>query len=159
MESERVKKLITMLEELRNTVDEHVAPKLEIDKCKRVVQRMSSFSDDCKDCYQYLVEFEEHLRQLSGEYLAEMDVKHHKQKLINISSHLQKQHKLVTSGYYLSIYMSIGTSLGVVFGLLIFDNIGLGLPLGIAMGVANWGWIRCRCQEEGNGHVIHEHKD
>ncbi|MFD2658273.1 hypothetical protein [Gracilibacillus thailandensis] len=151
MESERVNKLITMLEELRNTVDEQVAPKLEIDKCKRVVQRLSSFSGDCKDCYQHFNDFEEHLLQLKDkkDNFSDKDVKHHKQKLASISSHLQKQHKLVTSGYNLSIYMSIGTSLGVVFGLLIFDNIGLGLPLGIAMGVAIGAGLDADAKKKG----------
>ncbi|WP_238343583.1 hypothetical protein [Gracilibacillus saliphilus] len=151
MESERVNKLITLLEELGNTVDQQIASKLEINKCKRIVQRLSSFSADCKECYQYLVEFEEHLLQLKDKKddFVETDVKYHKQKIASISSHLQKQHKLVTSGYYLSIYMSIGTSLGVVFGLLIFDNIGLGLPLGIAMGVAIGAGLDADAKKKG----------
>ncbi|WP_231710651.1 hypothetical protein [Gracilibacillus suaedae] len=151
MESERVNKLITLLEELRNNADQQVASKLEKDKCKRIVQRLSSFSVDCKDCYQYLVKFEEHLLQLKDkkDYFAEKDVKHHKQKIASISSHLQKQHKLVSSGFYLSIYMSIGTSLGVVFGLLIFDNVGLGLPLGIAIGVAIGSGLDADAKKKG----------
>lgn len=131
-------KLIAALEELQKNSDEQVATKLELDKCKRIVQKLRSHSDDCAVCKQYFIEFEEHILQLKEKQhsLTEEDFKQHKQTIDNISAHLIKQHKLVRSGYYLSIYMSIGTSLGIVLGLLIFDNIGIGLPLGIGAGVA-----------------------
>ncbi|WP_238457930.1 hypothetical protein [Alkalihalobacterium alkalinitrilicum] len=138
MESRQVEKLETLLKELRNTVDEQVTKKLELEMCHRIVEKVSSFSSTCEKCDQHLMDLEKHLIQLKGEQaqLGENDFKLHKQKIEIIRSHLMKQHKLVTSGHYLSIYMSIGTSLGLVFGLVIFDNIGLGLPLGIGIGVA-----------------------
>ncbi|WP_231495876.1 hypothetical protein [Paucisalibacillus sp. EB02] len=138
MDSQRVDKLYTMLEKFQKKVDEQLATKLEFDKCRRLIQRLSSFSSDCEKCHQRFNDLENHILQLldkKGRF-TENDFKQHRQIMGKISSHLQKQHKLVTSGYYLSIYMSLGTSLGVVFGLLIFDNIGLGLPLGIGIGVA-----------------------
>lgn len=138
MESNRLDNLHTILDEFRNTVDDKVATKLEIDKCKRIMNRLNSFSSDCEECSQHFMDLEAYIMQLKDKVdnLTEDDFKNHQQKISSISSHLQNQHKLVTSGYYLSVYMSLGMSLGLVFGLLIFDNIALGLPLGMGVGVA-----------------------
>src|SRR5690606_1667397 len=59
-------------------------------------------------------------------------------KLNEIKSYLQKQHKLIPEGFYMSVYMPLGTSLGLVFGLALFDfdNIALGLPIGLCLGIA-----------------------
>lgn len=138
VESQRVEDLYKSLEEIISTVDKQVVSKLEIDKCKRIINRLSSFSTECEVCYQHFTDLEKHVTTLKDKKseLTADDIKHHKQFVSNISSHLQKHHKLVPSGYYLGIYMSIGTSLGIVFGLVLFDNIALGLPLGIGIGVA-----------------------
>ncbi len=138
MDKQRADKTLSIIRELKHTVNEQVAKRLELDMCERIIQRLSSFSTDCEECIRYFSDLEDHIIQLNDEkdHLEEKNLKHHKQIISNISSHLQQKHKLVTSGLYLSIYMSIGSGLGVVFGLLIFDNIALGLPLGIAMGVA-----------------------
>jgi hypothetical protein len=138
MDSQRVDKLITILEEIKNTADNKIAAKLELDKCQRIIQKLSSFSSECAECNQHFIELEDHLIHLSNNInqLSEDELKIHNQIIGNISAHLQKQHKLITSGFYLSVYMSLGMSLGLVFGLLIFDNIALGLPLGMGIGVA-----------------------
>ena len=151
MESQRVDKLKTILEEIRKSVDEQVAKKLELDKCERIIERVNSFSSECTECNQQFNDFENRILQLVAKFdqLTENDIKQHKQKIDTISSHLQKQHKLVTSGYYLSIYMSLGISLGMVFGLIIFDNLGLGLPLGMAIGVAIGAGLDADAKKKG----------
>jgi chromosome segregation ATPase len=151
MNSQRVDKLNTILEEIKNTGDDQVAKKLELDKCKRIINRLSSFSSDCEECNQHLINFEKHIFQVNDkrDHLTESDFKQHKQTLGDVSSHLQKQHKLVTSGHYLSIYMSMGISLGVVFGLVIFDNIGLGIPIGISVGLAIGAGLDADAKKKG----------
>lgn len=138
MENQRVEKLTTILEELRSSVDDNVASKLDLETCNRIIQRLSSFSSDCVECDQHFIDLEKEIIQLKdkSDTLVEDNFKHQQQKIAAITSHLQNQHNLVTSGYYLSIYMSIGTSLGLVFGLLFGDNIALGLSLGMGIGVA-----------------------
>lgn len=107
MESQRVGKLNTLLEDISNTVDKEVNTKLDLDKSKRIIQRLSSFSSNCEECYQFFIDVENDIFQLQDklDQLSEDDMKHHKQTVDNISSHLQKTHKLVTSGYYLSLYI------------------------------------------------------
>ncbi len=138
MDNQRVDELNNFLEEIRQKADEKTAAKLELDKCKRIIQRLSSFSSDCEKCDQHFIELENHLIQLKGkaEHLAEDEIKHHRQLVDTISSHLQKQHKLVARGYYLALYMCIGISIGSALGLVVFENLALGLPLGMCMGIA-----------------------
>ncbi|WP_428909945.1 hypothetical protein [Niallia sp. Krafla_26] len=138
MEDQRVDQLIAMLQDFKETVDEKVAPKLELDKCNRMIQKLSSFSPHCAVCEQHFLDLEEQIIRLTdrSKQLKKQDYIHHKQIMNYITSHLMKQHKLVTSGYYTSIYMSIGTGLGVAFGQLLFENMALGLSLGIGIGVA-----------------------
>jgi hypothetical protein len=138
MDNQQVEELYHFLEEIRKKADEKTAAKLELDKCKRIIQRLSTFSSDCEKCYQHFSELENQLIRLKGkaEHLAEDEVKHHKKLIGSISSHLQKQHKLVMPGHYLALYMSIGISIGTAIGLVVFENLVLGLPLGMCIGIA-----------------------
>lgn len=123
---------------LRNTVRKEVLKSLNIDKCERVIEKLDSFSTNCEECQAQLLELKNlflHLKA-NGNQLGNNEYKQTKQLINNIVSHLQKKHKLLPEGYYLSIFMSVGISLGVVFGLTIFDNIGLGIPVGMTMGIA-----------------------
>ncbi|SHF90310.1 hypothetical protein [Ornithinibacillus halophilus] len=138
MESQRVENMYTILDEMSKNENKTIVAKLDVDRCKRVIQRLDSFSSDCEECEEHFVDLESHLMELHEkvDHLDEDDLKKHGQKLENISSHLKNQHKLVTSGYYMSIFISIGTSLGLVFGLVLFDNLALGLPIGMSVGLA-----------------------
>ncbi|RYI26695.1 hypothetical protein EVU96_20240 [Bacillus infantis] len=138
MDNQRVDELNSFLEEIGQKADAKTAAKLELDKCKRIIQRLSSFSSDCEKCDQLFLGLENHLIRLKSkaEHLTEGEIKHHKKLIGTISSHLQKQHKVVTQGYYLALYMSIGISIGTAIGLVVFDNLVLGLPLGMCIGIA-----------------------
>ncbi|WP_232225555.1 hypothetical protein [Oceanobacillus manasiensis] len=151
MENQSVEKLLTNIEELKTNIDEQIATKLDIETCKRIVTRLNSFSAECEECEKRFIELEGHIMQLlkKKNSLTEDDIKHYTQKVNNITSHLTKKHKLVTSGFYFSVCMPIGTSLGVVFGLLIFENIGLGLPLGIGLGVAIGAALDAKAKKDG----------
>lgn len=137
MVSPRDDKLITKIEDLRNSLGEKTSRKLELDKCNRLVKRLNILSSECEKCYQDFIDLEKHITELADktDQLTKTDFKQHSQKLESISSHLLKEHKLVSKDYYLSIYMSLGLSIGLIFGLL-FDNLSLGLPIGLGIGVA-----------------------
>ncbi|WP_257391520.1 hypothetical protein [Cytobacillus gottheilii] len=135
-----VNKIQSDIEELKNRVGEKNAAKLELDKCMRIIKRLEEFSANCEECHQYVNDLESHfiklLNQTKTEELTQQDIKLHRKITANITSHLINKHKLVTSGYYMSVYLSLGLSLGMVFGLLLFDNMPLGLPIGMGIGVA-----------------------
>ena len=125
MDSERVDQLQAMLNEFRNTADEQLDKKLELEKCHRIIEKLGTFATECEECSQHLFDLKCHFTQLNGHstQLSDGDFQQHKQVIEHTSSHLMKQHNLVHSGIYTGIFMSLGTSLGIVFGLLIFDNL------------------------------------
>jgi len=61
-----------------------------------------------------------------------------------ITRHLQKEHKLVTKGYYLGIGMAMGIAIGAAA-----DSTGMGLPIGIAVGLAIGRTLDDKANKEG----------
>ena len=61
---------------------------------------------------------------------------------------LLKKYKMVSKGYYLTIWMPLGIAIGMPWGLL-FKNIALGLPLGIGVGMAIGGGLDKKAENEG----------
>lgn len=137
MENERVERLLKTIEEIRLSVDEKTTAKLELDKCIRIVKRLGSFSSDCEECQKHLNEFDNQLTEIleRKDEPTKDDFKEHYTMKEKITSHIQKQHKLIPDGYYMGIYMSLGISIGLLFGLLVFENIAIGLPFGMVIGM------------------------
>ena len=141
----------TNLRKLRSNISKEQAKKLDLNKCERVVEKLDSFSTSCEECQQYLVDLKNHFIQLEAN-IDEIDQgsKQHKQVIQGIVSHLQKGHKLVPEGMYLSLYMSIGMCLGVVFGLTLLDNIALGIPIGMSIGIGLGAGLDADAKKKGN---------
>jgi hypothetical protein len=108
---------------------------IEMDKTKKIFVKLEQVSNECNECRKLLEDIENQLKIMQ---LDEKDdeVRDFQQTVSKAKTHLMKQHKCVTSGYYLGTFMAIGTSLGVVFGLTIFDNIAMGIPIGISLGIS-----------------------
>jgi hypothetical protein len=134
----RADQVKTLLRELRGTVSKPISKRLDLDKSERVVEKLGSFSSNCKDCQQQLLELMNYLILIKEnmDRIDDTKLKQYKQLINHIISHLQKKHKLIQEGYYLGIFMSLGMSLGIVFGITVFDNFGLGIPIGMCMGLA-----------------------
>ncbi|WP_226527043.1 hypothetical protein [Metabacillus niabensis] len=126
------------IKELRSIDNKKTTGKLGLNKCKRVAEKLDLLSENCQECEQQLLELKNRLIKLKADIdgLDKNNLKQHQQFIQQVCNHLQKTHKLLPEGYYVSIYMSIGMSLGVVFGLTIFDNIALGIPIGMCFGIA-----------------------
>lgn len=143
--------LLATIRKVKSAVSKESCKKLNLNKCERVVQRLASFSEDCADCQRYLLELKNHFIQLEANIDRVDTVINQHKKLINeLVSHLQKKHKLVPEGMYLTLYMSIGMSLGIVFGLTIFENIGLGIPIGMSLGIAIGAGLDADAKKKGN---------
>lgn len=138
METERVERLKQTIEEIRLAVDEKTAAKLELDKWIRLVERVNSFSEECEECQMHFDMLEAQISEINGRKgeITKNDIKAQYKTAGEVSSHLQKRHKLVASGYYMGVYMSLGMSFGLLIGLLFFDNIAIGLPIGMVIGMA-----------------------
>lgn len=136
MDGNRVTKLVKSIGELKDRVGTQTAAKLQFDKCERIVEKLKTFESTCKICETFLLDLEEQISHLVSMDIYEKETVKEFTKLLGIiTSHLQKEHHIVSSGYYLGIYMTMGTSIGMLFGLTIFDNIGVGMALGTAFGV------------------------
>ncbi|WP_245823528.1 hypothetical protein [Metabacillus halosaccharovorans] len=128
----------TTIKELRKIDNKKNTGKLDFNKCERVAEKLDSLSENCQECEQQLLELKNHFIKLKADLdnLDKNALKQHQHFIQQTYNHLQKKHKLLPEGYYMSIYMSIGMSMGVVFGLTIFDNIALGIPIGMCLGIA-----------------------
>lgn len=134
---EHVEKIKMIINEVRRNENIKITSKLNLNKSERIVDKLGSLSNDCQICEQKLLELEDHLIHLEKKnQLQEFDFKHHSKLIRDVYSHLQKTHKLLPEGYYVSVFLSVGISIGVMFGLTIFDNIALGIPIGICIGMA-----------------------
>ncbi|MFC4403943.1 hypothetical protein [Gracilibacillus xinjiangensis] len=121
--------IMNLLEEVSKSTEN-----LDINKIEKIITKLEQFSDECMKCKKLLADIENQLKIMQIDATGD-EVRDFQQTFSQAKSHLMKQHKCITSGYYLATYMALGTSLGVVFGLTLFDNIGLGIPIGIGIGL------------------------
>jgi hypothetical protein len=138
MDNKLVEKLLNDLGELNERIGEKYAKQLNTKLVERVIKRLGSFSVGCKECEKHLLALDGQIEKLKGKQcqFEKVDFKEQRLQVNAVTSHLQKEHKLITEGYYMTTYMSIGMSIGLIFGLLLFDNVGLGLPFGLSIGIA-----------------------
>lgn len=129
-------KLTSNLSELKEKIGDKKNNKIDFDQSERIIKRIVSFSEECEECNGYTEELNEHiekLRSIKGD-IQKGSFKEYNGKIQEISSHLQKEHELIPTSYYLSIFLTIGMSIGTVIGLLLFDNIAIGSGLGMSIG-------------------------
>ncbi|MHA6252807.1 hypothetical protein [Oceanobacillus sp. CAU 1775] len=138
METNRFERLEQIIEEIRDATDEKTVAKLELDRYSRFVIRLEKFSEDCHRCQELTDKMEKQLTSIHEKIdsLTKQDIKEHFKITEEISSHLQKEHKLIPKGYHMGVYMSLGISFGLLVGLIFFDNVAIGLPLGMVIGMA-----------------------
>jgi len=111
--------------------------KYKLDLLLRVARRVADFSDECGQCQLFQPEITTLTQDLGS--LVQMPDKARRKiylKTINkIVKHLQSEHKLVTQGHNVGLWVAIGSGIGVAIGAGM-DNVGGGIPIGMAIGVA-----------------------
>jgi len=135
---------------LRGTLSERDYKKFKLRSLICFAERVTEFYVECGQCQIFqkdisaliqdvgnLVQLADKERQKS--YFKSMD---------KISNHLQKQHKLVNEGYYMSIGIAIGSGIGVALGAAM-DNIGSGIPIGVGIGLAIGAALDAKAKKEG----------
>jgi hypothetical protein len=151
MENKMVDKLVNELGKLKEGLGEKQVKQLNLKLLERAIIRMGSYSKDCKECEKFLTVLKDHIKNLkkkNGQFGKE-DMKEHRRQLDLMISHLQKDHKLVTEGYYVSMYMMMGSGVGLVLGLITFNNPGLGLPIGLCLGLAIGAALDASAKKKG----------
>jgi|GEM_PF-435459 len=115
-----------------------------------VAERLDEFHATCGQCQLYQQEMNSLANNLGN--LIQLDNKDQRkaylQSLNSMVKHLQKQHKLVTEGYYTGIGLAIGAGIGVALSPL-SDKIGSGLPIGVGIGMAIGAALEAKARKEG----------
>lgn len=139
-----------------------VARRLELPKIERIVARIVAFSEcegecegeregegegedcqkcqGCAGCRESVAKLTLLLQKLTEKFdqLEIADYKELRLLAQKITSHLQKEHKLISETYHTGMFMILGLSIGFIFGLTIFNNpttgVGTGMVLGVAIG-------------------------
>ena len=155
------------ISELNNTLGEKVYRKYKLDLLLCMAQRVAEFSSECTQCQAFQQDITTLARD-AGKVAQVSDRKSRKAyfKTINsIIDHLQRQHKLVTEGYYMLIGMALGSGIGVALGAAM-DNIGSGMPVGVGVGIAIGVALDAKAKKEGRvickrkteGSILHPRK-
>jgi len=138
------------ISQLKDTLDEKDHKKFKLDLLLCVAQRVSEFSLECGPC-QIAQQTISTLTQDISNIIQIADKgkrKAHIKAINTITGHLQKQHKLVTKGYYMGIGLTIGSGIGLSLGA-VMDNAGSGMPLGIGIGIAIGAALDAKAKREG----------
>jgi len=134
----------------KDTLSQKDAKKYKLDLLFRIVDRIEEFSGYCGECEvfrQEITRLTDELGNLVQVPDKERNKSYHR-TIKNIIKHLQKTHKLVTSGYYVGIGMVIGTGIGTALGVTL-ENTGIGTGMGVAIGLSIGGYLDRKAKREG----------
>jgi len=111
--------------------------KFQLDLLLRVTRRVAEFNEECGECQLFQQEITAYVNELGNMIHLVDNVRRKKyaKRLKQTVRHLQSQHKLVSKGHNVGIWISIGTGIGVAIGAGM-DSVGAGIPIGIGIGVA-----------------------
>ena len=136
----------------QDTLGKKDSKKYKLDLLLRIVRRVDDFSSYCGECQLFQQEITKLTQDL--DYLLQMPNpnkearKSYNRTINSMVKHLQKQHKLVSAGQNIGIWMAIGTGLGVAIGAAL-DNPAIGTPIGIGIGFAIGSYLDKKAKEEG----------
>jgi len=148
--SEWYSKIAGYVNQAKNTPKEKGTKKYKLNLLLGVAERLDEFHATCGQCQLHQQEMTSLASNLGN--LIQLDNKERRkaylQALNGMVKHLQKQHKLVTEGYYTGIGLAIGAGIGAALGPL-SDRIGAGLPIGIGIGMAIGAALEAKARKEG----------
>jgi len=111
--------------------------KHKIETLRCLAHRIDQFSPECGQCQMFKQDISTMVQDVSS--ISRITTKESKKRYFgsikSIIGHLQREHKLVTEGYYTGLGIAIGSGLGVAIGTAM-DNVGSGIPIGVGVGLA-----------------------
>ncbi|MFC1908229.1 glycine zipper family protein [Chloroflexota bacterium] len=125
------------INQLQATLSEKDYKRYKLGLLLCVAERIAEFSPECGQCQIFQQDISTLTQDVGNiAQVAGRDKRKAHLKTINrMIGHLQKQHKLVTKGYYMTIGMAIGSGIGVALGAAM-DSVGSGIPVGAGIGIA-----------------------
>ena len=134
----------------QDTLNKKEAKKLKLDLLLRVARRVDEFSAYCGECQTLKQEITMLVAELGNLiHLPSKEARRKYTKAINsMVKHLQKQHKLITEGHNMGVWIGIGMAIGVGIGTAL-GNPAIGPAIGIAIGVAIGSYLDKKAKQEG----------
>lgn len=138
------------IDELKSTIPEKDYKKFKLNLLLCVAQRVAEFSPGCGQCMLYQQDVTTVTRDLPNliQINDKQGRKSYHKTLNGIVGHLQKQHRLVTEGYYAGMGLAIGSGLGVAIGAAM-KNVGSGIPIGVGFGLVIGAALDAKAKKEG----------
>jgi len=138
-----------VINSFKETFSKKEAKKYKLDLLLRVAGRVADFSAECGRCQIFQQDITQLIQDLGNVSLLAKEARRGYGRTIkNIVKHLQHEHKLVTRGQNVGLWISIGTGIGVAIGAGM-DSVGGGIPIGIAIGVVIGGYLDSKAKKEG----------
>jgi hypothetical protein len=138
------------ISEINNTLSQKDYKKYKLDLLLCAAQRVAEFSPMCTECQMFQQDIMSLTRDMSN-LVQTADKERRKayfKALNKVIGHLQRQHKLVTEGYYMTLFMALGSGLGVAIGAGI-DSIGAGMAIGVGFGIFIGALLDAKAKKEG----------
>lgn len=145
-----------IIEEIKKIKDKESQSNLKrynFELTERIILRLGSISE-CSECKVFTNEFASIFEEIKNYSLISLN-KRYMVLIKKVLVHLQKNHKLITQGYYTNTYMALGIGFGLPFGV-VFSQllgqmayIGIGLPIGIVIGLSIGSRLDAKAKKEG----------
>ncbi|PRO64529.1 hypothetical protein [Alkalicoccus urumqiensis] len=139
------------MKELQDSLGSTNGRWLQLSDMRRIRARLVTTSSECSVCRELIEELDErvdHAADQNGN-VTRQERQAYTRMVSRMKHHLQKQHGLISDGYYGSLYMALGVSVGLLIGGMLFESIVFGLPIGIGIGLALGAGMDKRAQRQG----------
>ncbi len=123
--------------------------KYKLDYLARMSKRIADLSKECGECQKFQGDISKLVQDL-GRLIqtSKEEKKNYDKKTKEITTHLQKKHKLVAEGTYVGFGIALGPAIGVAIGSGL-GNIGAGIGIGVGIGVAIGSALEAKAKKDG----------
>lgn len=146
--------IVQKINSLKNALDQEDYRKFRLDSLSSVAQRIDQFSPECTQCMSFREDVDRmttnagNLAQTGDKERRKSYLSDINENMMKMTGHLQKKHKLITEGYYISLCTALGAGIGLVIGAVAFDNDSIGLAIGAGGGVAIGAALDAKAKKE-----------
>ena len=133
----------------KQTFNKKETKKYKLDYLTRLAQRIAELSKECGECQKFQSDISKLAQDLGGlVQSSKEEKKSYDKKIREITSHLQKKHKLYAEGTYIGFGIALGPAIGVALGSGM-GNVGAGIAIGVGIGIVIGGALEANAKKEG----------
>ncbi len=133
----------------KQTFSKKDTKKYKLEYLTRVAKRVANLSKECGECHKFQADISALAQNLGGTVQSSREEKkNYDKKIREITSHLQKKHRLYAEGTYVGFGIALGPAIGVAIGSGI-GNVGAGIGIGVGIGVVIGSALEAKAKKEG----------